>query len=315
MMKRQVRLRQRKREGGFAALIAAVLALGLLHGASGAAAQDAVESFEIGLSTDTIAISSDFTGARLVVFGALDNADARLLRQQRYDIVVVLVGPRRPVVVRQKERTLGVWVNRGSETFNSVPGSYALAATRPLSDITRREFRRRLSLGIQDIRLNSAAAPAPAGQPTIDKPGVAEQPRAPSLVTETEPGSAGDEPPVQSLEPDETDVYAAALRRLRERSGLFNQSVGSVEFVSPTLFRADLQLPAGLPTGQHLARAYLFKSGVFIRESSEPLWVVKTGFESMISDFATHYAVIYGFAAVALAIFTGWFGRVVFKRD
>ena len=74
-------------------------------------------------------------------------------------------------------------------------------------------------------------------------------------------------------------------------------------------------LPADLPTGTHMARAYLFRSGVFIRESSEPLYVRKSGFESYIDDMATRYGALYGVAAVLLAIFTGWFGRLVFKRD
>lgn len=249
-----------------------------------------VESFEIGLSTNEIAITSDFTGARLVVFGALDNADARLLRQQRYDIVVALVGPRRPVVVRKKERILGIWINRGSETFNASPESYALASTRPLSDITRESLRVSLSLGIEDLRLNIR---------DLETEGAA-------MVAESD---------IDGGLVANRDQYASALRRIRMESGLYNQSFGSVEFVSPTLFRADLRLPADLPVGRHTVRAYLFRSGVFIRGDSEGLVVVKTGLESLVDNFATRHGFLYGLFAVALAIFTGWFGRIVFKRD
>ena len=278
--------------------------------------QESNESFEIGLSTSTISITSDFTGARLVVFGALDNADARILRQQRYDIVVVLIGPRRPVVVREKERTFGLWINRGSERFDSVPGSYALAATRPLSDIARKELRERLSLGISDLQLGSPPPPGPAGQPAIDRP-LGEIGTQPNIsIAERRALAAGK--PVAQAQPGVSasiGAYSEALKRIREFKGLYNQSVGTVQFVSPTLFRADLQLPADLPTGTHTARAYLFRSGVFIRESSEPLYVRKSGFESFIDRMATEYGVLYGMAAVLLAIFTGWFGRLVFKRD
>ncbi|ORE90164.1 TIGR02186 family protein [Aurantimonas sp. 22II-16-19i] len=289
----------------------AVLACGWLAIlAPGTQAQEGNESFEIGLSTSTISISSDFTGARLVVFGALDNADSRLLRQQRYDIVVVLAGPRRPVVVREKERTFGLWINRGSETFESVPASYALAATRPLADIARKELRERLSLGIEDLQLTNVPARLAGAPPAVGEPaGVAEiQPNV--GLAERRAIAAGRPPEAAAV-----DAYAEALKRIRERKGLYNQSVGAVQFVSPTLFRADLQLPADLPTGTHTARAYLFRSGVFIRESSEPLYVRKSGFESYIDDMATRYGVLYGIAAVLLAIFTGWFGRLVFKRD
>ena len=247
-----------------------------------ARAQLGQETFEIGLSTEQIGITSDFTGARLVVFGALDNADGRILREQRYDIVVALVGPRRPVVVREKERKLGIWINRGSESFDAPPSSYALASTRPLADIMSEANRVNLSIGIADLRLGG-------GEPAADDD-------AQTVVVNR-------------------DEYATALRRIRENNGLYNQRFGTVQFVSPTLFRADLQLPAGLPTGEHTVRAYLFRQGVFIRGSTETLTVVKTGFESFISGFAVDHGILYGIAAVILAIFTGWFGRILFKRD
>ncbi|WP_206455568.1 TIGR02186 family protein [Aurantimonas marina] len=277
------------------------VALAVMMSLLGPGRAQEVESFEIGLSTNEIAITSDFTGARLVVFGALDNADARLLRQQRYDIVVALVGPRRPVVVRKKERVLGIWINRGSETFNASPESYALASTRPLSDITRESLRVSLSLGIDDLRLN-IRDPKTVAAATVSEP------VGQAIIAESAVDGEG-EAVVNR------DQYASALRRIRMGSGLYNQSFGSVEFVSPTLFRADLTLPADLPVGRHTVRAYLFRSGVFIRGDSEALVVVKTGLESLVDDFATRYGFLYGLFAVALAIFTGWFGRIVFKRD
>jgi len=261
------------------------------------AGQGALETFEIGLSTDRIGITSDFSGTRLVIFGALDNADARILRQQRYDIVVSLVGPRQPVVVRKKERTLGLWINRGSETFNIAPASYALASTRPLSDITRESFRVSLSMGIDDLRLSTNEG---GKSHVFLKPETLEIP------------APADEDP--TLVPNR-DEYATALRRIRRERGLYNQTIGSVEFVSATLFRADLQLPADLPVGNHTVRAFLFRNGIFIRQSSEPLLVSKIGFEALVDNFARNHAFLYGLFAVALAIFMGWFGRVVFKRD
>lgn len=69
------------------------------------------ETVEIGLSTDTIAITSGFRGTDLTVFGALDNADPLIQRQGRYDIVVILQGPERSFVVRRKDRYFGIWIN------------------------------------------------------------------------------------------------------------------------------------------------------------------------------------------------------------
>ena len=41
----------------------------------------------------------------------------------------------------------------------------------------------------------------------------------------------------------------------------------------------------------------------------------KTGLENEVSTFAANYGALYGLLAVALAVATGWFGRVLFKRD
>ncbi|HEX8046870.1 TIGR02186 family protein, partial [Rhizobium sp.] len=62
------------------------------------------ETMEIGTSTSEIAITSDFTGADLTIFGALSNTDQLLLAIGQYDIVVVLEGPRENATVRNKER-------------------------------------------------------------------------------------------------------------------------------------------------------------------------------------------------------------------
>lgn len=125
----------------------------------GAKAQN--ETFEIGLSTDTLAVGTNFAGAQLVVFGALDNADQRILRQGRYDIVVVLEGPMRPIVVRERERFLGLWINRGSERFSNVPESYSLASSRPLRDISTRETLRQLHVGAANLPFNQIAEDDP----------------------------------------------------------------------------------------------------------------------------------------------------------
>ena len=105
-----------------------------------------------------MAITSDFTGADLTIFGALDNADPLLLRQGRYDVVVVLEGPARPVVVRKKTRVLGMWINTESETFVNVPVSYSVATTRQPQDITDTESYRQLSLGADYIYLQPLIA-------------------------------------------------------------------------------------------------------------------------------------------------------------
>ena len=256
---------------GAAQAIEPETALGLPHLQTPAA-----ETVEIGLSTETIALTSNFSGANLTIFGALDNADPLVQRQGRYDIIVVLQGPSRDLVVRKKERHLGVWVNAASETFLGVPLSYSLASTRNLQDITDPKTYRQLSVGTSNFYM---------------------APEDPNSLSGNIP------------------IFSNELRAIKTRQGLYTQCIGGVEFISRTLFRATLALPANVPVGRHKARALLFRNGVFLREANAGLEIVKAGFEQSVYEAAHKHSLWYGLFAVFLAMFTGWFGRILFKKD
>ncbi|ATU92807.1 TIGR02186 family protein [Phyllobacterium zundukense] len=235
------------------------------------------ETVEIGLSTDTIAITSGFRGTDLTVFGALDNADPLIQRQGRYDIIVILQGPERNFVVRRKDRFFGIWINTESVTFQHIPASYSLASTRSLQDITTPKVFAQLGLGVNNIFY----------EPTPD----------------------GFESSFALKE------FTKELPRLKLKQQLYSQRMGDVQFLSSTLFRATLSLPANVPVGKHVARAYLFRNGEFLRESATSLNIVKAGLEFRIYRAANQHSLLYGLFAVLLAVITGWMGRLVFRKD
>lgn len=78
------------------------------------------------LSSREIKISTGFTGADLLLFGATEGAG---------DIIVTVEGPHRTEVVRRKERVAGIWVNGASVTFDRAPAYYWVASTRTIADI------------------------------------------------------------------------------------------------------------------------------------------------------------------------------------
>lgn len=234
------------------------------------------ESIQIGLSTDRISITSDFSGADLTIFGALDNADPLINRQGRYDVIVVLEGPGRPTVVRKKERILGVWINTEAETFISAPASYSVATTRALQDITDQNNFRQLALGAENIYI------AP-----LDRSG----------------------------DPAKIEEFEQALRGLKRMRGLYSENIGGVQFLTQSLFRATLRLAPNVPVGTHKARAFLFKNGIFVKENSAQLAIQKAGFEQTLFRFANTNGFTYGVLAVVLAMVTGWLGRIIFRKD
>ncbi|MGV2073753.1 MULTISPECIES: TIGR02186 family protein [Rhizobium/Agrobacterium group] len=234
------------------------------------------ETLEIGTSTNEIAITSDFRGADLTVFGALNNVDQLLLAIGQYDVVVTLEGPREAATVRRKERFLGIWVNRQSLTFERVPTSYSVASTRPVQAIAPREVLNDLGLGVDYLPLT------PTGH----------------FVGDINMGE-----------------FRAAYRRLQQTSGLYQEGDTGIRFVSTNLFRASLRLPASIPDGVHVVHAYLFKSGVFLAQKDLRLRVVKTGVEQAITDAAHNQPLSYGIFAVLVAVITGWTASIVFRKD
>ncbi len=234
------------------------------------------EGIQIGLSTDAVTITAGFSGADLTIFGALEDADPQIARQGRYDVIVVLEGPARPVVVRRKDRVLGVWINLESEQFDNVPVSYSVASTRPFQDITQPDSYKQLSLGASNIYMRPIESDAP-----------------PATIAE----------------------FTQALRQRKAAIGLYSENVGGVRFLSQNLFRATVRLAPDVPVGTHKARAFLFKNGVFVKESSAQLEIRKSGFEQAVFRLAHNHSFFYGFLSVSLAMFTGWMGRIVFRKD
>lgn len=88
----------------------------------------------------------------------------------------------------------------------------------------------------------------------------------------------------------------------------------AVVFRSNTLYAAQITLPSDVPPGPYLAHTYLFKNGQLIAERSEGFSVRKIGFERFLGQSATDVPLLYGIVCVALALFTGWLGGVVFRR-
>ncbi|HEY4253449.1 MAG TPA: TIGR02186 family protein, partial [Roseomonas sp.] len=82
----------------------------------------------VGISTRLVEVTTGFTGASILVFGAAE----RPLGGETGDAVLVTVrGPRQPLEVRRKVEVLGIWINGPAARFRDIPGFYAIAGTRP----------------------------------------------------------------------------------------------------------------------------------------------------------------------------------------
>jgi len=106
------------------------LCLVLLLAALPARAEDVV----LGLSQDEVAITANFDGSHILVFGAVKR-EVPIPAGPPLEVVVAVSGPSKPVTVRRKEKVAGIWVNTDSVVVDEAPVFYAVAASGPLDEV------------------------------------------------------------------------------------------------------------------------------------------------------------------------------------
>ena len=83
------------------------------------------------VSQHTVEVRQGFTGTELLLFGAILNPEGTRAGRD-YDIAVVLKGPTESILVREKRRVAGMWINVDSTGFRSAPLFYGVASSRPM---------------------------------------------------------------------------------------------------------------------------------------------------------------------------------------
>ena len=86
------------------------------------------------VSARNIEIRYTFAGAQLLLFGAILYPSGRI-PADRPEIVVVVKGPAEPIIVREKQRIAGIWMNADSSRFRSAPSFYAVASSKPIGKV------------------------------------------------------------------------------------------------------------------------------------------------------------------------------------
>jgi uncharacterized protein (TIGR02186 family) len=241
------------------------------------AAPAAAERLVASLTNHRVMITSNYTGVELVLFGSVERDTASPARGGPYDIVATVVGPRESLRTRRKQRVLGIWVNTASRTFIDPPSYLAVLASRPLDAITSAENRRKLQFGIADTPL-------------------------PELIN-------------NDIGEVTNDPFRAALVRLMREHGLYTEESNGVTFLTPTLFRAAIRLPAQVPVGNYTVDVKLFADGNLIAHTDSAFEIVKVGFEQFVVDAAREHGLLYGFATALMALLTGWIASIAFRRD
>lgn len=246
-------------------------------GLAGAALPAAAEKLIAEVSTRRVAIASNFSGTDLTVYGAIERDGVTVSRAAGYDIAVMLVGPRRTLVTRRKDRVLGVWVNRDWRTYDA-PSFYALATTRPLADLAPPQVLDAQQIGMDNLILPEGI---PGGVEVLA--GAAE--------------------------------FREAFLAQQRKAGHYVEYPSTVKFLGSQLFSVTLPIPAEVPVGRYTARVVLLSDGSPVAEHVSTVDIAKIGFEQQVTDLAANRGVVYGLVSVLIALTTGWLGGVLFRRD
>jgi uncharacterized protein (TIGR02186 family) len=225
------------------------------------------------ISSRSIEIRYSFTGAELLLFGAILHPGGRVPKEAP-DIVVVLRGPVQPIRIREKQKIAGIWMNAESSRFRSAPSFYAVASSKPISELVDERTAAIYEMGLQNLQLS--------------------------------PGSGA--------LPEKVRRFEAGLLDLRRRQGLYSEDPDGVEIAEGVLYRASISIPSQVPVGTYTAETFLVDDGRVLAVATKEIEIGKSGFERFVALAARRHEFLYGLVAVLLSLGLGWAAAAAFRR-
>jgi uncharacterized protein (TIGR02186 family) len=223
------------------------------------------------VSQHEIQVRQGFTGTELLLFGAiLDPSGGRATAE--YDIVVVLKGPTEPILLREKEKKFGIWLNAHSSAFRSAPSFFSVASSRPIEEIVDERTAAIYELGLGFLQLSPSGA----------------------------------------IDPEEQTRFTEGLVDLRRREGLYREDGSGVTISEGVLYQARIAVPSNVVTGRYTAETFAITRGRVIASAIAEVEVRKLGFERLVAQEAERSSFAYGLVAVGLSLLMGWLAGRVF---
>jgi uncharacterized protein (TIGR02186 family) len=226
------------------------------------------------VSTREITIQSSFTGADLVLFGAILYPQG-VAPEDRIDVAVVIRGPTRPITVREKRKYAGIWVNAQSTDFQSAPTYYAIASSRPLKQIVDAKTAAIFELGLNRLQLS------PNGE--IDT--VKQRHFAEGLV--------------------DLNRRKGVYRQDENNVKITGQVLYDARLKIPS------SVPVGRYIAETLL---IRKGRIIAADDNVEIIISKAGFEQFVTILAQQYSLIYGTLAVLISLGLGWLAGFAFNR-
>ena len=225
------------------------------------------------VSARSIEIRYSFTGAQLLLFGAILYPGGRVPSDEA-QIAVVVKGPVQPIMVREKHKIAGIWMNADSHRFQSAPGFYAIASSEPIASLVDDRTAAIYELGVDNLQLS--------------------------------PGGGA--------LPDKERRFEAGLLDLRKRQGLYSQNPKGVEISEGVLYRARIDIPSQVPVGTYTAETFLIDDKRVLAAATREIQIGKSGFERYVALAARRHAFLYGLAAMLMSLGLGYAAAWAFSK-
>ena len=179
-----------------------------------------------------------------------------------------------PIILREKQKIAGIWMNADSNRFRSAPSFYAVASSRPIQQLVDERTAAIYEMGLQNLQLS--------------------------------PGGGA--------LPDKERRFEAGLLELRRRQGLYAEHPGGVEINQGVLYRATIAIPSQVPVGSYTAETFLVDRGRVLAAATREIEIGKSGFERYVALAARRHAFLYGLVSVLLSLGLGYAAAALFRR-
>ena len=219
-------------------------------------------------STSEVQVSSSFIGTDVMVFGTANDKD---------DIIVVITGPTETAIVRKKGRVSGIWINKEKLEFREIPGFYAIASTRPLSEITETDELKKQKIGIHNVITTASLSSKDENIKTFKS-------------------------------------FKDALVRGQKTKGLYLDAPLTIDVVSKRLFKTTFHFPNNMTTGIYTVKVFSFQKKRLVSMVSKTISVEKIGIGADVFKFAKEQSALYGLLAILIAVLSGWIASVIFRK-
>ncbi len=220
---------------------------------------------EVALADNFVPVTMTFKGSKITLMGSLP---------EQGDVIVEVRGLPGKAQVWRKQRVFGIWVNKQSLIFDSVPGFYMISSNKKIEDILPLDKRRQARIGIGYLITN----------------------------------------PKEELDQISLKNWKDALIRNMEAEGRWVRRPNEVEFVGENLFKTEFIFPANAPIGSYEIYVYAVEDQHITSAQSASFDMDKVGTLAHIWEMAQFNPILYGLLSLLAACSLGYIITTQLKR-